>query len=352
MMGRNGLRTSRVGNNRPRSTRYRGTTAATVSQVVCLLASLSLGACGNAAGVSSRDDIGGERYRALETATITPAYESQRLRATHVIKTVFVILMENRNWGEIHNSTSAPYINTTLLPIGAHAEQYFPGGVHPSEPNYVWLEAGDNLGVVNDAPPAYNDRSTTKHLSTLLSAVGVRWKFYQEDIRGTACPLAADGLYDPKHAPVLFFDDVISTCVAHVRPYAELAADLAEGTLAEYNFITPNLCNDMHNSFGCATADSIRNGDAWLSAELPKILASSAYKAGGAVFITWDEGSYSEAPIGMIVISPFAKPNYAGSVSYSHSSTLRTMQEIFAVQPYLRGAASAVSLADLFVTFP
>ena len=33
-----------------------------------------------------------------------------------------------------------------------------------------------------------------------------------------------------------------------MRPYTELATDLANHTVAHYNFITPNLCNDMHDS--------------------------------------------------------------------------------------------------------
>src|SRR5450631_72618 len=67
------------------------------------------------------------------------------------LNTVFVILMENHNWSSIKNSRSAPYINNVLLPMGAHAEQYYnPPALHPSEPNYLWLEAGDNYGIRND----------------------------------------------------------------------------------------------------------------------------------------------------------------------------------------------------------
>jgi hypothetical protein len=48
------------------------------------------------------------------------------------VKTVFIILMENHNWSQIKGSASAPYINNTLLPNAAHAEQYFnPPGIHP-----------------------------------------------------------------------------------------------------------------------------------------------------------------------------------------------------------------------------
>src|SRR6266498_4164911 len=58
-------------------------------------------------------------------------------------RTVFVILMENHNWSTIKDNPSAPYINNVLLPMGAHAEQFYnPLSLHPSEPNYIWLEAG------------------------------------------------------------------------------------------------------------------------------------------------------------------------------------------------------------------
>src|SRR5439155_26767089 len=59
------------------------------------------------------------------------------------IQTVFVIVMENQNWSSVLGSTSAPDINSTLLPIAAHAERYNnPPGMHPSLPNYLWLAIG------------------------------------------------------------------------------------------------------------------------------------------------------------------------------------------------------------------
>ena len=279
----------------------------------------------------------------------------------HAIETVFIVLMENHNWSTIKGNASAPYINGTLLPMGSHAEAYVnvPGN-HPSEPNYIWLESGSNLGITNDNPPSSNHQSTTSHLSTLLDAAGISWRSYAEGISGTDCPLTATGLYAPKHVPFVFFDDVTNgnsatsaKCIQHVRPYSELASDLAHGTVARYNFITPDLCDDMHNSTGCATTDSVKNGDTWLSHELPRIFASSAYTQGGVVFLTWDESERGDFPIGMIVLSPHAKGHgYSNTLHYSHSSTLRTVQEIFGVSPFLRDAANASDLADLFTTFP
>jgi len=192
---------------------------------------------------------------------------------------------------QIAGSSSAPYINNTLLPMASHAELYFnPPLVHPSLPNYLWLEAGINFGVFNDDPPSANHQSTTQHLVTLLQKSGISWKTYQENIGGADCPLVSNGLYAVKHNPFVYFDDVTdngnpnsANCISHVRPFGELATDLANNTVAQYNFITPNLCNDMHDS--CAPLnDPIRQGDTWLSQNLPAILDSAAYRSGGAVY--------------------------------------------------------------------
>jgi len=274
--------------------------------------------------------------------------------------TVFLIVMENHNWSDIKNNSSAPYINNTVLPMSSYATQYFnPPGNHPSEPNYLWLEAGNNFGVFDDANPNANQQSTTNHLVTLLNNAHISWKSYQESISGTVCPLTGNGLYAPKHNPMVFFDDVTnnndpnsSYCIAHVRPFTELATDLQHNTQARYNFIAPNLCNDMHNSCGPLN-DPVKQGDTWLEQNLPVILNSKAYKNHGIVFITWDEGEGGDGPIGMIVLSNDAKGRgYSNTVHYTHSSTLRTLEEIFGVSPFLGDAANANDLSDLFKTFP
>jgi len=289
---------------------------------------------------------------------------------THAIKTVFVILMENNDWSNIKGSSSAPYING-LLTTAAHAEGYHnPPGLHPSEPNYIWLEAGFNFGVMTDDEPSTNELSATTvatHLVNQLEAANVTWKAYAEGISGTTCPVVSSGLYAAKHVPFVFFDDVTNTgsttaarCIAHVRPYTDLATDITANTVPQYNFITPNLCDDMHGATGCTaaqTADEIKAGDTWLSTEVPKIMASSAYTNGGVIFITWDEGESAgvanDNAIGMIVISPLAKAGYSNSTYYDHSSTVKTNEEIFGVS-LIEGAGDSMTsdLSDLFSTFP
>ncbi len=284
---------------------------------------------------------------------------------THAIKTVFIIMMENHSWSSVNSAT---YIKS-LVPMGGHAEAYStPKGNHPSEPNYLWLESGDNLGITNDSPPSTNHQSTKDHLTTQLATAGVTWKAYVEGIDGKTCPLVDSSTalaFSPKHTPMLFFDDVTGTnsktaqtCLDHVRPYAELATDLA-GKTAQYNFITPDLCDDMHGQISgkCNVgSDNVALGDTWLSTAVPAIMGSAAYKNDGALFIIWDEGdesvgqNASDGPVGMIVLSPLAKPGFSSSTVFTHSSTLRTVEEIFGV-PLLRDAQKATDLSEFFTKF-
>jgi hypothetical protein len=97
-------------------------------------------------------------------------------------------------------------------------------------------------------------------------------------------------------------------------------------------------------------------------------MSSNAYKDGGVIILWWDEseqdGEASDNPddfnhtLGEIIISDLAHPNenglpYASPINYSHSSDLRTMQDIFHVKvsgssPYIGDAANANDLSDLF----
>jgi hypothetical protein len=299
---------------------------------------------------------------ALSTA-VSAAAEGGKVPAGGRIRTVWIIVMENQDWSSIKGNKSAPFINQTLLPQASHAEQYFnPPSIHPSLPNYLWIEAGTNFGIANDHSPLVNSQSTTQHLVTLLKNApggGVEWRAYQENISGKDCPLSDRYPYVVKHNPFVYFDDVTNRrnpdsayCVEHIRPFEELTKDLVNNSVARYNFITPNVCNDMHDS--CSPLrNKVAQGDTWLAKYLPDILNSQAYRDGGVVFITWDEAERADGPIGMIVLSPLAKGNgYGNSIHYDHGALLRTLEEIFGVSPYLGSAANQLDLKDLFSAFP
>ena len=277
------------------------------------------------------------------------------------VKTVFVIMEENHEWSLV-NSSSMPYLVNTLLPQASYCTNYRGGdngALHPSEPNYLWFDAGTNFGITNDDPPLDNRINSGAHLETLLSNAGHSWRYYQEDISPGTCPLDSVGNYTPKHDASLFFDDDTGPsapsassayCIANNVPFTQLASDLSHGTVADYNFITPNKQDNMHDG-------TMAQADAWLQAIVPAILASSAYQNGGCLMITWDEaydasGATTSNPIGMIVLSPLAKGGgYNNAVAYSHSSALKSIEEAFGLSPLLGDAASpgTADLSDLFI---
>ena len=279
------------------------------------------------------------------------------------VQTAFVVLLENCPWSSIKDSPSAPYLNKVLLPMSSYCSQYYnPSNFTCSLLSYLWLEAGTAFGMDSDSPdcdaaPAINHQSTTNHLVSQLNRAGISWRTYQEDALPDRLLFEDYNLYVVRHNPFVYFDDTTGTNnpldpygLAHIRPYSELASDLTNNTVARYNFITPNVCHDMHDS--CSPLNNpIQQGDTWLASEIPKLLQSSAYSNNGAVFITWDDPSTSTVvPIGMVVLSPLARGSgYVSTNLYTHSSTLRTLQEIFNVTPYLGAAATATNLSDLFV---
>jgi hypothetical protein len=281
-------------------------------------------------------------------------------------RTIFVIPMENESASAIYgDTTDAPYINNTLVPMSAYATMFtdeLPGAI-PSEPHYVWMEAGtntfsDTTFTTDNNASSSNSTSSTAHLVTQLKTANVSWVTYQEGMTAGTCPIASIGAtnYAAKHDPFVFFQDVSGNppsasnaeCAAHHKPYSAFAADLAAGTMPAYVFITPNLCNDMHGASGCpgngTNGADIHNGDTWLSNELPAILAyANAHDS--VVYLTWDEGSNNQT-IAFLALGPHVKTG-ASATSYTHSSMLKSIEEQLGV-PVLSTVTGANDFAGMF----
>lgn len=269
---------------------------------------------------------------------------------------VFTVVMENKSRGDILGSSAAPYINS-LAATSAVANGYHDSYVHPSEPNYFWMVAGENFGVLDDADPASHHLDSVSHVADQLELAGLSWKSYQESM-GEPCGLVSHGRYAAKHDPFVYFDDINGwdgtqfhpspRCTDHVVDYSQLDADIAANALPKYAFITPNLDNDMHDG-------SVRLGDTWLANELPKIMATDAFRNGGVIFLTWDEGSSGtlggagdDPPF--LAISPMAKAGYVSTAEYDTSSFLKTVQKIIGVDevPCAADPTAVASMDDLF----
>mgnify|MGYP000081216525 CR=1 FL=1 len=290
--------------------------------------------------------------------------DEQALKSAN-IEHVFIIMMENQNASDIYGNAKAPYLNS-LMKTYAYAANF--GDVVsasiPSEPHYIWLEAGTNVFAdrtfTSDADSSStNSTGSTAHLVNLLTSKGLTWTAYQEDINSTtgACPIKSSGAYAAKHNPFIFFRDISGSppsktnagCAAHNKPMTALGADLASGAVANYNLITPNLCHDMHGSLSCPFS-AIQAGDTWLKNNLPALIAyANANK--GVIFINWDEPE-GDPTQPFIAVGPHIKTGYRGTVAYNMSSVLKSLQQIFAVTPLLGHAADASTnnLSDLFVS--
>ena len=311
--------------------------------------------------------------------------------------------------GQIFGNPAAPYINSLVTPGNPNAAQVSYAsnylntatGVHPSEPNYIWAEAASNFGNANDNDPYSGggiQPATVNSLSNQLQVAGKTWRSYQEDTdinlsNNTVLPksqytvplTSASGTftsganqyngsnqynYAAKHNPEVFFTNTnggnnASTSNPMAQNYAplqQLTSDLSNNTVAEYNWITPDQYNDQHTALTNGftyngvhyTGDqaAIAQGDNFLSILVPEIMASSAYKNNGMIVLWWDETEGGDDPsrtIPEIIISPDAKGNaYDSTVLYTHSSDLKTMEELFGLG-CLQGACSANDLSDMLV---
>ena len=173
--------------------------------------------------------------------------------------------------------------------------------------------------------------------------------------------------YAPKHNPQLFFtatnggtvstpdDSTANPEVKHYRPLEALARDLETNHVAKYNVITPDQFNDMHNELSggftyngvhyTGDAAHIAQGDNFLRTVIPLIMASKAYRDNGLIVI-WNDESERQDSADLtpndynhscmeILISPLTKGHayHNDAITYTHSSDVETLQEIFPIGP-------------------
>jgi hypothetical protein len=100
-------------------------------------------------------------------------------------------------------------------------------------------------------------------------------------------------------------------------PLSTLAVDLAGATPPRFIWVTPDLCNDIHD---CPSA----TGDAWLARTVPTLLSSPAM-SNGVLFITWDEGGGSNQVLTVVLGS--MRPTDPGA-AYTHVSLCASIEDL------------------------
>ena len=332
------------------------------------------------------------------------------------IKHVWVIELENVGFSQsFGNKAADPYLAVVLRRAGAFLKDYYAVG-HNSLDNYVAQISGqapdhatqEDCGVWTRFMPANKIEkpfgqlvgngcvypASIPTLGNQLSAAHMSWKAYLQDMgnqpardhttmtkQGPACghPMvgkpddtegatAADQFAD-RHEGFMYFESVIGNqafCNAHVLSFQPLLKDLSKASSTPaFSWLSPNLCMDGHDA-PCANGDpgGLTEINGFLHIWIPEILNSPAYKDGGLIMITFDEGSTSQAccgetpgkspshpnspepgmsgpgggRVGAVLLSPFIKPGTVSTADYNHYSMLRTIEDIFGL-PHLGDAA-------------
>jgi phosphatidylinositol-3-phosphatase len=240
---------------------------------------------------------------------------------------VFVIMMENAGSDELLTpaNTNTRYIQHLAATYG-FASDYF-GVTHPSLPNYLAATSG-SIWDSNSDNTAQKTLLDHVNIVDQLEAAHVSWKGYMEGLPypgflgdsadfTASPPSSGNALYLLKHNPFLLYPDVYTNPARarKVVPLSQLATDLARNTVPQFSWVTPNICNDMHGMSGPAcpypstgagpSAQQYADGDAFLHRWINRITQSKAWTKGSVIFVTWDEGGYSN-------VSPFSPESTAG----------------------------------------
>lgn len=201
---------------------------------------------------------------------------------------------------------------------------------HPSVPNYLALTSGTTWGFSDDSYHVLPKND----LGTQLTTANVSWRAYMEGLTDGGC-LDSPVPYDPGHNPFAYYG---GRCPSNVVPLTNLAGDL-NGATPRFVWITPDMCHDSHNC-------GVSVGDSWLEQEVGQITASTAWKSGGVLFITWDEDDGSaDNRVLTLVLAP-GVTHRSSNKRYTHYSLLATVEDLLGVGR-LGQATGAAAMTDL-----
>jgi acid phosphatase len=245
-----------------------------------------------------------------------------------------------------------PYLNM-LITNGGLATNYFADG-HPSLSNYLWLTSGSNDGFTTDVCP---DTVSADNIVRHFASAHISWHEYAENLGkqgNLGCGGDGSGRYAGRHNPFIYYTDVTgnATEAANIRDFSTFATDVAAGSVARYNFITPNICDDGHDL--CAPASNrFVQIDNWLKTHVAALLNANIFQTGGdgTLVIVFDEGTTSTNGGGQVVwvtVGPNVKAGSRSAVFHQHQATLRQLMEMVGATSFPQGAATTSDMAGFY----
>lgn len=248
-------------------------------------------------------------------------------QTVYVPSRIFVVVLENHEYGQIIGNPDAPYLNQ-LASQFAVADRYY-GVRHPSLPNYIALLGGDTLGITSDCTTC---RVNAPNLVDLLEQAGRSWGGYFEGLPASCNFTAQAGNYVMRHNPFYYFQNLFTNQARcqRVRPFTQFAQDLAAGTLPDFVWLGPDMQHSMHDA-------PVATGDQWLRSVLAPLLASPTWQQDSMVVVLWDEGTTDlgwnggagGGRIPALFLAPFTKPGLRVSTPATHYHLLRTIEDVW-----------------------
>ncbi len=310
------------------------------------------------------------------------------------VKHVFVISLTSPGYEQSLGAQSQmPYLSTTLRRQGELLSNYallddgaLPNGIAaisgqppnsatvdgcPGSEAFSSVKANSN-GVLAGTGCVYPVETLT--IADQLTLEQLDWRAYADGMAdpagkpancvhpspGESSTAAQPGGYAASQNPFVYFHSLLDLgdCSASDVPLEQLNKDLAKAEKTpSYSFIAPTPCSaGTVGQCPAGATEGAASADAFLSAWVPKILASPAYKADGVLIVTFssisppaaDSPPPSGDPLrtGALLLSPFVAPGGTDSAAYDPYSLLRASEEFFALSPLgLAAAAKTKSFA-------
>jgi phospholipase C len=140
-----------------------------------------------------------------------------------------------------------------------------------------------------------------------------------------------------------------------VNPNTQIFDDLKSGTFPAVSWVIPSLEDSDHPASGC------NHGPRWVSSVVNAI-GESKYWDSTAIILLWDDwgGWYDPVPpaqinytsvgfrIGMVVISPWARPHTVVHTQYQYGSILKFIEENFGLGSLHTTDETSTSIGDIF----
>jgi acid phosphatase len=243
---------------------------------------------------------------------------------------IVLVMFENKKYSSINGSSSAPYFNS-LASQGAKFTSSF-AITHPSQPNYVALFSGSPQGITDDSCPI--NLGNNINLGSQLTGAGKTFKGYSEAMPSDGYTGCSSGTYRRKHNSWVDFSNIPAS--SNLR-YSAFPTDFTQ--LPTVSFVTPDMCNDMHDC-------SISTGDTWLNNHFDAY-AQWAKTHNSLLIVTFDEDSGTS--VNQIFTTLVGAHVQTGSYSESinHYTILRTIEAAYGL-PGINNAASKPPILDVW----